>query len=357
MKILHIVEDYSLESGGLRTVIKNLDFYLKSVNIDSYIISSKKEEEDDIKIIQSDNIWMYNKNWASEILKNIEINKINIVHIHGVWMFPQFIAARVCIENKIPFMITPHGMYEPWLWKKSGLKKKIYFNFLAKKLFGKAKYIHAITSDEENNLRKLFLSNDFIKIPNLISVKKKSNEEINLQKYILYLGRLDSKKGIDILIKSFSKIQNSNFTLKIAGTFNPYKLELEKLIRELSIDNKVEFLGLVKNKQKEDIIKNAWVLIAPSHSEVIGMVNLEAAALKTPVITTYQTGIEKGWNTNGGVLINPTEDDLDAALAKAVNWSKEKRKNNGEELFNYVREEYSWEKKIYDWKKAYKALL
>jgi len=56
MKILHIVEDFSLNSGGLRTVIKNLDFQLKSVGYKSFILASNKEKEDDIfnKIIEGE---------------------------------------------------------------------------------------------------------------------------------------------------------------------------------------------------------------------------------------------------------------------------------------------------------------
>ena len=50
-------------------------------------------------------------------------------------MFPQFIAAKFCSDNKIPFVLTTHGMYEPWLWEKGTLKKKIYFNFPCNDVF------------------------------------------------------------------------------------------------------------------------------------------------------------------------------------------------------------------------------
>ena len=58
------------------------------------------------------------------------------------------------------------------------------------------------------------------------------------------------------------------------------------------------------------LFKNAFVFVAPSHSEVIGMVNLEAAILQTPVITTFQTGLLKDWSKNGGFLIEPTENEI-----------------------------------------------
>ena len=74
-------------------------------------MSSKKEKEDTIKVVDSNKIWNYNKNWKEEIISKIKKDKIDIIHIHGVWMYPQFIAAKICVRNGIPFVFTPHGMY------------------------------------------------------------------------------------------------------------------------------------------------------------------------------------------------------------------------------------------------------
>lgn len=357
MKILHIVEDFSLNSGGLRTVVKNLDFYLKSEDIESYILSTKKEENDNIKTITSGKIWLYNKDWKKEILYYIKIKKIDIIHIHGVWLYPQYIAAKICSKKQIPFILTPHGMYEPWLWNQGTFKKKVYFNLVVFKYFSKAKYIHGITKDEIRNLKLLFLNNSFKEIPNLIPTKELKNISTIPSKYILYLGRLDRKKGIHILIEAFSKMSNMNFVLKIAGAFNEYKKELDTLIIDFDLKDRIEFLGLIKKDRKEKVLKNAWVMVAPSYSEVIGMVNLEAASLKTPVITTYQTGIKKEWKDNGGFLINPNVKELKMVLDQVTNWSQEERRIRGEKLFNFVKKEYSWEKRINDWKELYKITL
>lgn len=359
MKILHIVEDFSLESGGLRTVINNLNTYLNETEHSSYILSSKKEEIDSIFVQETNMPWLYSKDWIIQI-KNLQ-KKFNfdIFHIHGVWTYPQYISAKFCEKNRIPFIVSVHGMYEPWLWEKGVVKKKVYFNMLAKKLFGKANFIHAITPDEKTNLIQLFNKKEVIEIPNLISESSTLPDSfINSEKkYILYLGRLDKKKGIDLLIKSFSKIGSKKITLKIAGQINGYKKELDLLIDKLEINKKVEFLGMVSGLMKEKLISNAFVLVAPSHSEVIGMVNLEAAILKTPVITTYQTGLNPLWNENGGILINPIELELDKAIQSVVNWSTEDRINNGDKLQKFVVNNYSWEKRFKDWLSLYKSCL
>ena len=359
MKILHIVEDYSIESGGLRTVIKNLNEYLNQTEHSSYILSSKKEEIDSIFVQETNMPWLYSKDWIIQIKDLQEKNNFDVFHIHGVWTYPQYISAKFCVENKIPFIVSPHGMYEPWLWKKGTIKKKIYFNVLTKKIFKKANFIHAITPDEKTNLIQLFNKKEVVEIPNLISEKPISYDSNinNKKKYILYLGRLDKKKGIDILIKSFSKNGSQSFTLKIAGQINEYKKELDLLINRLGINTRVEFLGMVSGVKKDELIRNAFVLVAPSHSEVIGMVNLEAAILNTPVITTFQTGLNPLWNKNGGLLINPNELELDNALQEVLLWSKEERVKNGAKLQEFVINNYSWEKRFKDWLNLYKTCV
>jgi glycosyltransferase involved in cell wall biosynthesis len=357
MKILHIVEDYSLLSGGLRTVIKDLDLEILSNNFISKILSSSKENEDEIYLVDSKKPWLYSNKWIPK-LKELHFKyNFDVIHIHGVWMYPQYVAAKFCIKNKIPFIISVHGMYEPWLWKKGTLKKKLYFNLLVKNVFKKATFIHAITPNEKNNLQKIFKKNTIIEIPNLIkkiNIKDKYTSSYK-DKYILYIGRLDEKKGIDTLIIAFNELSDKKVKLKIAGEINDYKKELDFLIKEFGIEKRVDFLGLVKNNNKEILIKDAFVLVAPSHSEVIGMVNLEGAIYKVPVITTYQTGINKKWSENGGRLINPNKEELINALKEVLKWSNKERELNGQKLHNFVLNNYSWDKRFLDWIKLYQS--
>ena len=357
MKILHIVEDFSLLSGGLRTVIKDLNFELCSDNNKSKILSSKKEESDSIYIVGTNNPWLYSRKWIPELLALQAKYSFDVFHIHGVWTFPQYITAKFCIKKSFPFIISTHGMYEPWLWKKGAFKKKLYFNLLAKNVFKKASFIHAITEGEKNNLQKLFKQNTIVEIPNLIkTIDFSENIPTGIQeKYILYLGRLDKKKGIDILINAFAKISDKKVKLKIAGKKNNYKKELDVLIKKNNLTKRVIFSGLVKNDIKERLIKEAFVLVAPSHSEVIGMVNLEAAIFKIPVITTFQTGINIKWNLNGGRLINPNQNELINALNEVLKWSDKEREINGEKLYKFVVDNYSWEGKFSDWIQLYKS--
>ena len=357
MKILHIVEDFSVKSGGLRTVIKNLDFYLKKVGYNSFILASDKENDDTVFVVKASNKWLFCSQWKKKILSIVDAQNIDLIHIHGAWLYPQFIGAKIASQKKIPMVLSLHGMFQPWLWKKGTLKKKLYFYLLSKKYFAKAKIIHSITQEETATIKSFFYNNVILEIPNLIAVDT-INEEVKISnKNIVYLGRLNKTKGIDLLINAFAKIQNNEIKLIIAGRINAYKTELESLVKKLNIEDKVTFIGEVKDVQKRKLIQSAWVMASPTYSDVIGMVNLEAASLKTPMITTYKTGLHKDWNINGGRLIHPNVTELKSALEEALNWSLEKRNAQGELLFNFVKKEYSWENRIKDWELLYKKAI
>lgn len=86
------------------------------------------------------------------------------------------------------------------------------------------------------------------------------------------------------------------------------------------------------------------------------MVNLEAAMCKTPVITTYNSGINPDWNKNGGLMINPEVSELVTALEEACQWSTAERIDRGIQLSNYVLNQYSWERKGHLWDDFYNSI-
>lgn len=359
MKIYHILEDFSKVSGGVRTVVKDLTINLP---YNQEIVTTNKDEHESIEHLEcfhSDHKWRLSRQFKRHINQAIK-NDNSVFHIHGVWMYPQYITAKKAAKINKPFIITPHGMYEPWLWEHGYLKKKLYFNLLSKKIFKRASLFHAITSQEKDGLNQIFNNKINIEvIPNLISFKSDSQEEIltsQEEDYILFIGRLDPIKGIKMLIEVFAKINQKKFKLKIAGPPSLYRDELVVLTKKLSLESKVEFVGFVQGDEKDKLYRDAQAVVTPSFSEVVGLVNLEAAKAKTPVITTVTTGLLKDWDKEGGVLINPNSQDLEIALKNTFSWSQQERDDRGERLYDFVYKNYSWEENLYRWEELYNNL-
>ncbi|MDD4876026.1 MAG: glycosyltransferase [Dehalococcoidales bacterium] len=107
---------------------------------------------------------------------------------------------------------------------------------------------------------------------------------------ILYVGRIEPLKGIDRLIRSISYLQNiQGLKLVIIGDdekSQPEVKKLQKLCRELHVENSVNFLGVLKQKELPYYYSAADVCVIPSYYESFGLVALESLACGTPIIAT-----------------------------------------------------------------------
>ena len=131
----------------------------------------------------------------------------------------------------------------------------------------------------------------------------------------LFLGRLSREKGVDLLLRAWSKVKNNNRRLVIAGT-GPEESSLKKLASDLNLAN-VVFTGFLNKEQQFSLWSNSSALVVPSiWDEPFGLVVLEAWAKERPVVA-YAKGalpelIHHGVN---GLLADPFSVE---ALAKNI---------------------------------------
>lgn len=301
--------------------------------------------------------------FLKEKIKSNPKKKI-ILHVHGVWSAPQFFSLYFSHKYNVPSILTSHGMLQPWLWKNQGLlvyiKKNIYwliFGFFSLK---KVKYVHAITTREFNFLKKLFPQKKIFLIPNAIDLDLITRtQEKKVRKEIIFLGRLEKSKGVHLLIEAFSLLHSydTEWILNIVGPVwsLSYKNFLLSIIEKYRLTKVVFFHDFKTGLEKENLIRKSWVTVVPSYTEAIGLVNLESAAMFTPTITTFQTGLED-WEKGGGILCNPNVDSIFEALKKATQWTIVERLEKGVEGRRLIEEKYSWDAILPKWIEIYEVV-
>jgi len=374
INILHISPDQAMSCSGVNTVVTQLAERL-SQDRDDYrvrIFFIGAEIEVNNSNIQFDCIdqrkfgtrWFLLPRAIKKIIYIVKRHNISLIHIHGVWRITNLAGLIAANNCKIPAILSSHGMLEPWLWEKQGLfkkiKKKIYFKLFLRRTISKNVLLHAITDREKDNLINLFPANKIVTIPNAIHTSvlrkiKDLNISDNFNKTILFIGRIHPVKGIEILINAFKNANMAGeWKLLIIGPFEDvkYSIKLRNLVKKYNIEHHVDFLGPIINEKKFKLIAQSWVLVAPSYTEVIGMVNLESALCKTPSITTYETGL-LDWEEGGGLLIHPDVQQLTSALINTTMWTIEERKERGVESCNHVILKYSMDNVFAAWKKVY----
>lgn len=296
------------------------------------------------------------------------VAEADVVQVHGLWMWPQWAAARLAKRLGKPLVVTSHGMLQPWMWQRQSwlhrLKKNIYWYGLAFPAFRHAALIHALTPREAGVLAGFFPRHTPRVIPHgidltaanqvLAGLPPKTAEE---PPYFLFMGRLHPGKGIHLLMRAFARLPQRHFILKIAGPTQQreqaYADSIHHLAAELGLGERVVFTGAVSGAAKWQLYRDAWAFCLPSFSEVIGLVNLEAATARTPAITSYETGIAADWERCGGILLHPEEEQIYAALCQAAGWSPAERQSRGEAQRTLVAEQYAWARVGQQWHDLY----
>lgn len=294
-----------------------------------------------------------------------------IVHLHGVWMASQWVGARAAGRRRLPFVLTTYGMLHPWLWNYKGLlqlaKKRLYWHLMASPSLREAAVVHAITQRERDVLSR-YLPRCRIEVIPLAVDLAEIDEARNAvtpaagptaERLLLFIGRLDPQKGIDVLINAFNTAGlASDWRLVIAGPerVRGYRQMLEAQVERSGLGDRVVFVGSVTGAQKWHLYGRAWVTLVPSRFEEIAAVNLEAAASETPTITTFATGLTD-WTEGGGLLVRGSVSDLSQALATAARWSERERLDRGRASRRLIERKYSWSVVGPQWQELYGSLL
>lgn len=321
LKILFITPAYwpAIDYGGPINSVKLLAENLKQQNIFVKIFTLayglkenkfQKKEVDGIGVYYFKYFkfyrWLIPICLIKELLKNR--NNFDIFHINLIWDPISWISGFILAILNKKFIISPRGTIEENLIKKRSfwLKKIIYFlfiKFIFKNCFG----FHFTSEKEKNDFFKFTkIEKPFIIIPNLFNYekfKKKVDKnlinEFNLKdkKYILYFGRINWKKRIELLIDTFYELNKkyNDLYLAILGSADlDYYEKLKQKIKELNLENKIILYGeTISGDFKTALYQNAFCFVLPSISENFGYVVVEAIASKVPIIISEGVGLKE----------------------------------------------------------------
>ena len=363
MRLLRIIPSLDVKLGGPQVALLKITPYLEKENFQTTVITLDEQNAKCLKDLPFKTIGLgpvntkYGyKRGITKIIEKISSNQ-DCVIIHGIWQYHSFAAWRALNKTNIPYFVYTHGMLDPFYknyFPLKHIKKSIYWHLAEYKVIRDAKAI-LFTSDKERLLARksfwLYKANEKVVEYGTQSPPKESevSKDIFLSEYshlknkriLLFLSRIDYKKGLDILIKAFAKIsyEDSSLALVIAGP-DPVgqKVKLEKLAKIYRIDKKITWTGMLWDDMKWSAYRSAELFCLPSHSENFGIVIAEALACGIPVASTNKVNIyEEILAANAGLI---SENNLEGFTKLLKSWlslnGKEKMQIglNAKRLFN-----------------------
>lgn len=295
-----------------------------------------------------------------KMYNQIKKDKPEIILSIGARAFQTYIGKKISEKYDIPFVISDNGglTTHPDLKTMSILKKFLYKfqNLVIKSIFKQSVLVIAANEYEKNDFKNFVDSEKIRIIKNGIDeeIFKNSSENFKIkynidERIILFVGRFNLVKGLDLLLKAFAEICKEkkffNIKLVIMGSNFGYYEEMIELINKLKIQSRVK---IIQNPSREDVISayNASeFLVNPSRWELSPLTPLEGFACKKTSISTDFAGIPYVIeNKKTGILIK-YESILELINAiKLLLEDEELRNRLGLEGFNLIKNELNSKK-------------
>ena len=328
----------------------------------------KEEEIDGVKIIRFRNFSNYLakkfnaylpfgfKKWVKQNIKNYDI-----IHCHDFFTYQNIVISQYSKKHNSPYILQPHGCVDVISQKSKLYFIKRLFLSLFKNILLNAKYIIALTCREEQviiNLNQNLRSKIRV-IPNGINLKERSNlHKINLhQKYnipqnhkiIVFLGRIQYIKGLDISLKALAKIKDKiDFTFLIVGPNEGEKRKLKSLAAELGLEKNVIFTGILTGQDKLNTLKSSDLFLFNSRSEGFGLTIIEACACGLPVIISDNCPIPEVQTMQAGIITKNNPAEVSEKLLSIMSNSKQLNayKKNAIKISEHYSLESSFQKML-----------
>lgn len=275
--------------------------------------------------------------------------KVDLIHCQSSF-WAGISAAYIAKKYNIPLVITEHSSLKTAIYMKESYKPFIKNSYL------EADALIAVGNGLKKEMCEFSGRNDIKIIHNLIPVEKFNIHKSNNDVFTFFsLAFLEGEKGMDVLIKSFSKyFKNSNAKLIIGGD-GSQKDFLINLSRELEIDKQIDFLGALSREEVSNYMSKCDAFVLASKYETFGVVYIEALASGKPVIGTYNGGAEDIINSSNGLIVKVNDvDELGNAMKNIV---KNIDVYSSEEIRNECIEKYSKKKIISEILSVYNKLL
>ena len=385
MKILVVIPAIGNVYGGPSKSVIELSQAIGSKNVDLDIVTTNANGSNSLDVPL--NCWIDEKNYRIQYfaywnLKDYKISfsltqwlwqnvkKYDLVHTNAIFSYAILPAYLSCIKYKIPYIITPRGMLEPWALSYKAWKKNSYYRLFEKPALNRASAIQMLTPLEAQGIKSLNLKAPNVIIPNGIhrhdfdpltkpeTFFKKFPNTRNKQ-IIIFLGRIDPKKGLDLLAKAMGKIHQKfpQAHLVVAGSDNiDFLPKVKQYFEAENCLDKVTFTGLLTGELKYSALSAANIYVAPSYSEGFSMSVLEGMASGLPCVITTGCNFPEAAKANSAYVTKIDAGEIANALLECLS-DRNAAKAMGISAREFIFQNYTWDKIALKMVEVYREIL
>jgi glycosyltransferase involved in cell wall biosynthesis len=257
--------------------------------------------------------------WGGPITRTLRtlVEEFDILHLHGVWDNFLQVFAATAQRAKVPYIVMPHGMLDPWSMSQKPWKKRLALALGTRKMLSQASALHLLYREEGEYARELGVPTRGEVIPNGVTLEeiepiplvgefRETAPELGDHPYVLFLGRLHHKKGLDFLADAFALLAGRfpEAHLVVAGTDDGAKLAFVSQIARLGLNERVHLVGPIYGAYKWAALARAACFCLPSRQEGFSVAILEALACRCPVVISDQCHFPEVVERGAGIVVS-----------------------------------------------------
>lgn len=371
VKVLMVTPYLSPIYGGITKIVQEVVEALARQNCDIDLITTSAKLPPEVEYIPD--TWMEKEGYRVRYCQSVyrddlifsssflswlwqNISHYDIIHTNTIFSPIMSVVFWICRLKNKPYIVTPHGMLEPWAFQHRSGKKKPYYNLVEKNNLNGAIAIQGTATVETDNIKSLKLKpevffapnglhrKDFITLPSSSIFYQRFPETQN-KTLILFLARIHPKKGLDLLAPALATVRKHypNTHLIIAGPDNEGFLpSIKNHFIEANCLDAVTFTGMLTGELKYSALSASDIYIAPSYSEGFSMSVLEGIASGLPsIITTGCNFPEVGIN-GGAKVVDINVESITSALLWCLSHPEEANKM-AQRGRQFILDNYTWD--------------
>jgi glycosyltransferase involved in cell wall biosynthesis len=314
MKVLHAIQSVDPSWGGPIETIKQLAVAMNAthvhhvVSIDPPSAPFLREFPLEVAALGPGSVLGYSARltpWLREHARNYDC-----VIIHGLWRYISFGSWLALRSIRMPYLVMPHGMLDPWFkhtYRLKHFKKWLFWPWTEYRVLRDAAAVVFTSEEERVRARESFWLYRCRETVGTHAISSpvgddRAQRALFMQIYpqiagkrvLLYLGRIHPLKGCDLLLSAFATVAQDEPDLHLVmggPCHNGWVEQLRRQAQSLGVEHRVTWTGMLKGDLKWGAFHSAEAFILPSHLESFGVAVAEALACGVPVLISNKVQI------------------------------------------------------------------
>lgn len=292
----------------------------------------------------------------------------DIIHNHGLWLYPNWLAGTIARKLRKPLVITPHGVLTRGMLKRSRLKKSIAWALFDRHSVKYASVIQAFTEAELQQMEPRIRKKKVAVIPNGVEIWdlpdrgafEKRYPQMCGKKILLFLARVHPIKGVFDLIDAWKTLSSSypEWHLVIAGRPEAECVnKVEAKITEYDLQSSATLVGPQYSQYRLEAYASADAFVLPSYAEGFSTSILEAMACGLPVVYTTPCNFPEAAGRGCGLVGDTGVKSLVQSLRTLMTMNDKERRTMGEKARALIEQKYTWPKVAIRMKNTYEWII